>query len=46
MTETRSLSDSDPRDIALALLGDFGWGSDQFGCLDSLWTRESGWNVS
>lgn len=23
---------------------DYGWGSDQFQCLDSLWTKESGWN--
>ena len=23
----------------------FGWGDDQFGCLVSLWQRESGWNV-
>ncbi|WP_029150548.1 hypothetical protein [Microbacterium indicum] len=23
---------------------DYGWGSDQFACLDSLWTKESGWN--
>lgn len=22
----------------------YGWGSDQFQCLDSLWTKESGWN--
>lgn len=44
MTDTRSLSESDPKDIALALMGDFGFGSDQFGCLDSLWTRESNWN--
>ena len=22
-----------------------GWGADQFGCLVSLWDRESGWNV-
>jgi hypothetical protein len=28
-------------DIAAA---DYGWGSDQFQCLDSLWTKESGWN--
>ncbi|MFB2556975.1 phospholipase [Herbiconiux liangxiaofengii] len=28
-------------DIASA---DYGWGSDQFQCLDSLWTKESGWN--
>ena len=25
-------------------LGRHGWGSDQFGCLVSLWNRESGWN--
>lgn len=23
---------------------DYGWGGDQFACLDSLWTKESGWN--
>ena len=22
----------------------YGWGEDQFACLDSLWTKESGWN--
>ncbi|WP_223169217.1 MULTISPECIES: phospholipase [Microbacterium] len=22
----------------------YGWGGDQFSCLDSLWTKESGWN--
>lgn len=22
----------------------YGWGADQFSCLESLWTRESGWN--
>ncbi|WP_236014670.1 phospholipase [Microbacterium stercoris] len=22
----------------------YGWGGDQFGCLESLWTKESGWN--
>lgn len=43
MTDERKLSDSDPKDIARALLGEFGFSSDQFGCLDSLWTRESGW---
>ena len=29
------------RDIAS---GQYGWGADQFSCLDSLWTKESGWN--
>ena len=33
-----------PKDIAKKLLAQRGW-SDQFGCLDSLWTKESGWNV-
>ena len=23
----------------------YGWGAEQFSCLDSLWARESGWNV-
>lgn len=25
-------------------LDDYGWGADQFSCLESLWTKESGWN--
>ncbi|KQQ93021.1 hypothetical protein ASF62_14735 [Leifsonia sp. Leaf325] len=24
----------------------YGWGDDQFQCLDSLWTKESGWDVN
>ncbi len=44
MSRTEDLSDEDPRVIARALLSKFGWGEDQFGCLDSLWTRESNWN--
>jgi hypothetical protein len=35
---------SDPRGTARVMLGNYGWGSGQFGCLDSLWTKESGWN--
>ncbi|WP_345219113.1 G5 domain-containing protein [Georgenia halophila] len=34
----------DPRSIARSMLGNYGWGADQFSCLDSLWQRESGWN--
>ena len=45
VTESEQLSESDPRDIARALMGDFGFSQDQFGCLDSLWIRESNWNV-
>ena len=33
-----------PRSIAQAQLAQRGW-SDQYGCLDSLWSKESGWNV-
>ncbi|WP_202388337.1 lytic transglycosylase domain-containing protein [Nocardioides flavescens] len=46
LTRTEDLSDEDPRTIAQALLPEFGFDQDQFGCLDSLWTRESGWNPS
>ena len=34
----------DPRAAARLLLGDYGFSSGQFGCLDSLWQKESGWN--
>lgn len=34
-----------PRGIAYDLLDDYGWGRDQMGALDALWTRESGWNT-
>jgi len=42
---TEDVSD-DPREVAKALLGEFGFSQNEFGCLDSLWTRESGWSVS
>lgn len=44
--EKQDLSDSDPRTIAKALLPEFGFEADQFGCLDSLYTSESGWRVN
>jgi uncharacterized protein YabE (DUF348 family) len=31
--------------IAAKLVAAHGWGSGEFGCLVSLWNRESGWNV-
>jgi len=31
--------------IAMSMLGSYGWSSGQFSCLDSLWNEESGWNV-
>ncbi|MDO4607468.1 MAG: G5 domain-containing protein [Bowdeniella nasicola] len=32
------------QDIARGMLGSYGWGDDQFQCLNSLWQRESNWN--
>ena len=29
---------------AVVQLAAHGWGPDQFGCLNSIWVRESGWN--
>ena len=45
LTETEDLTSQDPRTIAMAVLPEFGYGSDQFSCLDALYERESGWNV-
>jgi hypothetical protein len=33
----------DPRGLARTLVADRGWSSEQFDCLDSLWTKESDW---
>ncbi|MDX6324699.1 MAG: hypothetical protein QOK15_1053 [Nocardioidaceae bacterium] len=44
-THTQDLTSQDPRTVARALMPQFGFGSDQFSCLDALWNRESGWNV-
>jgi hypothetical protein len=45
VVQTEDLTSRDPRTIARAMLPAFGFGTDQFGCLDSLYNRESGWNV-
>lgn len=45
VTETEDLTSQDPRTIARAMLSDFGFGDDQFSCLDSLYMSESGWNT-
>ncbi len=42
--ERKRILNTDPRSAARALLGSYGFGSGQFGCLDSLWQKESGWN--
>src|SRR6185312_4497044 len=35
-----------PEQIAERMLGQFGWSSGQFSCLQPLWEHESGWNVT
>lgn len=45
VTKSQTLSEGDPRDIARALLPLYGFSSDQFTCLDSLYESESGWRV-
>jgi hypothetical protein len=40
-----ALTSSDPRTIAKALLSKYGYGQDQFTCLDSIYSQESGWNT-
>ena len=44
-TRTQDLSSQDPKTVARSLLPQFGFGADQFSCLEALWNRESGWNV-
>lgn len=43
---TPAPSGGSPRAIAQEMLGSFGWGQDQWGCLNNLWQRESNWNPS
>jgi len=43
VTVTRDVTAGDPREIARALLPEFGFSSDQMACLDPLWEGESGW---
>jgi len=45
VSRTEDISDEDPREIAKALLSEFGYSQDEFGCLDSLYMSESGWRV-
>lgn len=35
-----------PQEYARSLMAQYGWGDGQFSCLDSLWTRESGWSYT
>jgi len=42
---TRSVAPpTDPQDIAMLMLAEYGWDDSEFPCLDALWTRESKWD--
>ena len=41
-----TMDQSDPREIAKALMPSYGFGLSQFSCLDSLYMSESGWRVN
>jgi len=43
-TEEVVSADSDPRDIARAMLAQYGWSETEFSCLDQLWISESDWD--
>ncbi len=45
VARTVDLSGGDPRVIAQALLPQYGFSSDQYSCLNSLYLSESGWQV-
>ena len=45
MTAAENVADLDPKSIARSMMGEFGFSASEFGCLDSLWTKESGWDV-
>ena len=45
VTRSEDLSEADPREIGRALLPEYGFSADQFGCLDQLYVSESNWRI-
>ena len=45
VTRTQDLSTADPKTLAKALMPEYGLSSAEFGCLDNIWSQESGWNI-
>jgi hypothetical protein len=45
-TEGVTVDPAGAQAYARSVLGNYGWGDDQFGCLVSLWTQESGWRAN
>jgi hypothetical protein len=46
VTQQATEPSGSPRQIAEQTLRRFGWSSSQFSCLEPLWERESGWDVT
>ncbi len=46
VTRTVNVADQDPKSVARSLMGEFGFASSEFSCLESLWEKESGWSVT
>jgi hypothetical protein len=44
-TSAPAVPSGSAQQIAMGMLGSYGWSSSQFSCLSSLWNEESGWNV-
>ncbi len=45
VTRSEDLGTTDPKGLARTLMPKYGISSSEFGCLDNLWSSESGWNV-
>src|SRR3546814_5484967 len=43
VARTEDATDDDPREIAKSLMPEFGFGPEQFSCLDQLYVSESDW---
>jgi hypothetical protein len=43
---TEKVAPTSPQEIAMGMLKKYGWSSDQFGCLNDIYLRESNWSPS
>ena len=46
VTQQAAQPSGSPQQVAQQMLGQFGWSGSQFSCLQPLWERESGWDVT
>ncbi len=44
-TKVERIRPADPKKLARALMPEYGMSSAEFGCLDNIWSQESGWNI-